>query len=281
MGEEDRYYAEQMEAEMEVSINADKAAQKNRALMKSVGWEPHRNLIATKLLSFKSPPDDASFATAIAGWQERNCMSAADGIIGNQTWKEMAPILGVAPSLAPQPPIPQVNSLMLKSGLGFCCRSAQEKRYGLPETILALTQIGMLWFLRHPQGPRIKISEISKRGGGKLPPHVSHRIGLDIDISLMRNDGKESGVYDYKTDPSYSRSLTQELVDIIHKNGVIETKCIFFNDPAVKGVKPQKGHSNHLHVRFCMPAHYKGVLPIKAAYGADSQPPYTCPPYRC
>src|SRR5262249_31622242 len=97
-------------------------------------------------------------------------------------------------------------------------------------------------------GPRIGIGDISFRRGGHMPPHLSHDKGIDADVRLMRNDGKEHGVT-YR-DATYSRDLTQKLVDTIRANGVLPINGIFFNDPAVTGVKQLKGHDNHLHVRF-------------------------------
>ena len=42
----------------------------------------------------------------------------------------------------------------------------------------------------------------------------------------------------------------QELVECIQSNGVLRVQFIFFNDSGIKGVRPQTGHHNHLHVRF-------------------------------
>ena len=103
------------------------------------------------------------------------------------------------------------------------------------------------------------MGDISRYGGGPLPPHKSHRLGVDIDIRLMRNDGREAGVT-YQ-DAAYSRALTVELIRAIQANGVLRVKVIYFNDPtvirSVPGVKEQKGHDNHLHVRFDPPSKVK------------------------
>jgi murein endopeptidase len=34
---------------------------------------------------------------------------------------------------------------------------------------------------------------------------------------------------------------------------VLRVQYIFFNDPAVTGVKPWQGHDDHMHVRFYEP----------------------------
>lgn len=144
-----------------------------------------------------------------------------------------------------------VNTPLPASGPGFRSYGAPNRQIGRPETIRAIQAIGTAWHMAHPNGPRMSIGDISFKGGGKMPPHVSHREGIDVDIRLMRNDGKEGPVT--FTDPAYSRALTQELVNWIVSNGVLRVQYIFFNDPAVSGVSTWPGHHNHLHVRFCPP----------------------------
>jgi hypothetical protein len=151
-------------------------------------------------------------------------------------------------------PYPRVNTPLPKEGPGFYItryEHRKSRRFGLPETIQALKAIGAAWQRAHPRGPRIGIGDISFRGGGKMPPHVSHKKGVDVDTRPMRNDGKEASVR-YQS-PRYSRALTQELVNLIRANGVLRVRFILFNDPAVKGVKPWSGHDNHLHIRFYPP----------------------------
>jgi hypothetical protein len=135
-----------------------------------------------------------------------------------------------------------------------------KNQFGLAETIRALQAIGAARSQAHPSGPRIGIGDISRYGGGPLPPHKSHRLGVDVDIRLMRNDGREAGVR-YQ-DATYSRELTQELIRGIQSNGVLRVKVIYFNDPAVigsiAGVQKQAGHDNHLHVRFFPPGKVSG-----------------------
>jgi peptidoglycan hydrolase-like protein with peptidoglycan-binding domain len=84
-----------------------------------------------------------------------------------------------------------------------------------------------------------------------MPPHVSHTKGIDADIRLMRNDGARQGTT-YKSS-TYSRPLTQQLVDIIRSNAVLRVEFILNNDPQITGVKPWPGHDDHLHVRFYQP----------------------------
>lgn len=146
-------------------------------------------------------------------------------------------------------PFPAVNTQLPISGTGYYSYSKfREKQFGLPDTIKAIKKIGELWFKKHPRGPVIGIGNISKNGGGPVPPHSSHQTGLDVDFRLLRTDGARIGIT--FRDPSYSLSRTQDLVNTILNNSVLSVKLILCNDNKLKGVKPWPGHDDHLHVRF-------------------------------
>jgi peptidoglycan hydrolase-like protein with peptidoglycan-binding domain len=156
------------------------------------------------------------------------------------------------PALAGGPPYADVVVPLPTPGPGYYSYHKPPKnQFGLAETIRALQAIGAAWFRAHPSGPRIGIGDISRYGGGKLPPHASHQCGVDVDILPIRNDGREARVTYH--DAVYSRELTQELVRAIRANGVLRVQYIFFNDRAVTGVSEESGHDNHLHVRFFPP----------------------------
>lgn len=194
--------------------------------------------------------------SAIRSFQQRQGLKV-DGVVGPQTEQALMtatqtrpPASGVTP--APTGPSLGINTPLPESGPGFrAYQRNQARRYGLPETIRALQAIAAAWQRAHPQGPRIGTGDISFQGGGRMPPHKSHNRGVDVDIRLLRNDGREDGT-NYRA-ATYSRALTQELVNLIRANGVLTVKLIFFNDPAVSGVSNQDGHDDHLHVRFCTP----------------------------
>lgn len=125
-----------------------------------------------------------------------------------------------------------------------------DRHYGVQLAIDALVEIGRIWDARRA-GTKIGIGDISKKGGGKITGHASHQKGVDLDMRMMKSDGNSAQmVY---TDASYSRSLTQELVDLFYGNGVLAVQLVFFNDSAVAGVQPWPNHDNHLHVRFHIP----------------------------
>lgn len=146
-------------------------------------------------------------------------------------------------------PFPEVNAQLPTSGTGYYSYALfREKQFGLPETIKALEEIGKAWFQNHRTGPVIGIGNISKNGGGPVPPHSSHQTGLDVDFRLLRTDGARIGIT--FLDPNYSLNRTQDLINTILNNSVLSVQLILCNDNKLKGVQPWPGHDDHLHVRF-------------------------------
>lgn len=187
-----------------------------------------------------------------------------------------APSGGAAsPSASGGTAVPEVNTLLDASAPGLDASKPASHRYGLPETIAALKAIGRSWQAAHPSGPRVRIRDISRCGGGKFSPHGSHRMGIDVDIGLMRSDGRTAGV-NFKLQPdAYSAPLTQRLVDTIRGNGVLRVQQIFFADPRVSNVTHDDKHYDHLHVRFCMPRHYDLAALKRAAFPQGTKGTYT------
>jgi V8-like Glu-specific endopeptidase len=146
-------------------------------------------------------------------------------------------------------PFPAVNTQLPISGMGYYSYAQfRAKQYGLADTIKAIQKIGELWFTDHRSGPLIGVGNISKQGGGPVPPHSSHQTGLDVDFRLLRTDGARIGIT-FRS-PSYSRTRTQALVNTIRSNPILQVKLILCNDDRLQGVQPWPGHDDHLHVRF-------------------------------
>jgi hypothetical protein len=206
-------------------------------------WRTHLPKVVRLLGLSTAMPEEPELRRAVARWQASQGLSA-DGVLGPVTWRRIWAALGVVP-------VPAVRVQLPPSGPGYYTyRERPLHRFGRPETIRALQAVGAAWVRTHPRGPRIGIADLSLRGGGPIAGHASHQCGVDVDIRLMRNDGRELDVT--CSDPAYSQQLTQELVNLIRKTGPVQS--IFFNDPRVRGVTWQPNHHNHLHVRFRHPS---------------------------
>ena len=121
-------------------------------------------------------------------------------------------------------------------------------QWGTASTIEKILEVGRRWEELHPGRP-FAVGDISRKGGGVLPPHKSHQKGVDVDLRPLRRDGQNLPV-DYQH-AAYSQELTAQLVDVIL--AVDPAAKIFFNDPLLMRRKKTaylSGHHNHLHVRF-------------------------------
>lgn len=79
--------------------------------------------------------------------------------------------------------------------------------------------------------PPVRVLDASAPGGGKLPPHVSHVSGHDIDIDSTK----------------LSTTEAQSLVDALLNNGA---NIVASTRPDLTRVTPWEGHQDHFHVRY-------------------------------
>jgi murein endopeptidase len=133
--------------------------------------------------------------------------------------------------------------------VGLYMTHTTERLYGTAKAIQAILQVGLAWATAHP-GHAIGIGDISKRDGGQISGHASHRKGIDLDVRPLRTDGQRRRVTIH--DAEYSRELTGKLIQAFVDNGIVPVTHVFFNDAALKKhpVQPWPNHDNHFHVRF-------------------------------
>ena len=106
---------------------------------------------------------------------------------------------------------------------------------------------------------RVAIGDIGLEHGGAIRGHTTHRLGLDVDVRLIRDDRKQC-LYasNYKV-ASYDRTATRAFIKAIRASGAGHVKLIYFNDPVLikEGlVRAYAGHDDHLHIRYCEPVHF-------------------------
>jgi murein endopeptidase len=146
-----------------------------------------------------------------------------------------------------------IDTLLPANGVGFVTNnrgSNGEFQFGQQSTIDACLAVGMEWNASHQERP-FSIGQISKKGGGPMPPHLSHRLGVDMDVRPMRTDGQNASVT--IDDAAYDRATTTALIDLWWKKAPVQ--LVLFNDPTVIGAglsRPSPGHGNHFHVRLRM-----------------------------
>jgi murein endopeptidase len=114
--------------------------------------------------------------------------------------------------------------------------------------VYGIERVARAWQTKRPTSAtkRIGLGETSLENGGPISGHVSHQKGVDVDVRLPRDDGKEAGST-YKQSV-YSRAGTQTLVKLFRAE--MNVTLVLFNDAKVSGVQPWPNHDDHLHVRI-------------------------------
>lgn len=152
--------------------------------------------------------------------------------------------------------------------------------WGTPKAIHSIEQAVAQYRKRHRGGPLVHIGDISRRGGGTLEPHLSHRAGLDVDVGyvLLGADGNRtrfSGVTRTNLDIARTWSLIRAFIDtgsveVIFMDYAIQQQLYeyaedkgvstdeldeLFQYPRGRGrshgiIRHWRSHAHHFHVRF-------------------------------
>ncbi len=152
--------------------------------------------------------------------------------------------------------------------------------YGTERTIHLLQKAIKRYNLRAKGGPKVRVGDLSKKGGGRLEPHLSHRHGTDVDVGLIMA-GKDRDAVRFRVarednlDVHRTWLLVQAFLETGHVRyifldygiqerlynhakelGVSEKKLDeYFQYPRGVGrnhgiVRHWRSHRGHIHVRF-------------------------------
>ena len=150
--------------------------------------------------------------------------------------------------------------------------------WGTAETIRAIQQAVARYKRKMPGGPKVHIGDISKKGGGPFPPHVSHQYGRDVDVGYvlkgkLANETRFRNANARNLDVARTWALVEAflatgrvkyifmdlkiqklLYEYARKKGVSEMRLDeIFQYPRRRRhgiIQHWRGHVNHFHVRF-------------------------------
>lgn len=152
--------------------------------------------------------------------------------------------------------------------------------WGTASTVRSIQSAIASYKRRVRGGPKIHVGDLSKRSGGRFPPHISHQHGRDVDIGYVLQ-GKDADVTRFRTATSRNLdvgrtwrlikafidtdnvtyifmdySIQKLLYEHAREHGVSEeTLDELFQYPRGRGrshgiIRHWRGHKNHFHVRF-------------------------------
>lgn len=155
--------------------------------------------------------------------------------------------------------------------------------WGERAVILAIQRAISAYSRRAPGGPKVHVGDVSRRGGGEFPPHLSHRSGRDVDVGYVLQgplaDETRFHVADRESlDVARSWALLRAFIDTgavriifvdrglqrrfyehAREAGATEEELAallqYPRGDAFPGgiIRHWKGHRNHFHVRFGPP----------------------------
>lgn len=177
----------------------------------------------------------------------------------------------------------------MPEGSHWRLRDRRLRSFGTQYMVEALVEAFEQYAEAYPDGPELRLGDLSHRRGGALFPHVSHRTGRDIDIGVVLYEEKRKDRYwENATETNFdaektwfviraliqtgrvqeiflSRRLQRMMVayavqDLGHEGAAAALRVINddYSSPSV--VRHWKGHRDHMHVRFrCTPGNYRCV----------------------
>ncbi len=158
-----------------------------------------------------------------------------------------------------------------------------DNAWGERATLLAIQRATTIYSRTTSDGPKIHIGDLSRRGGGHFPPHLSHRSGRDVDVGYVLLGTEADDLLFRRADTDnldvprtwallrafvatgYVRiifadtSIQRLLYDYARESGVDESTLEMLLQYPRGGnfpggiIRDWPGHKNHFHVRFGAP----------------------------
>jgi hypothetical protein len=125
---------------------------------------------------------------------------------------------------------------------------ADTDNWAILELINFVERVAREWNRRYPGYPIITSMDMSRQTGGYFggnPPHTQHQNGLEVDVRYIRNDNSSDSVS--ITSAFYSRSRTQQVVDLFLELATGAGVTILSADNQLQGVQFNAAHTNHMH----------------------------------
>jgi len=183
------------------------------------------------------------------------------------------------------------NAVELVSAPGLRVMAIAERAWGTSSTVRsireAVTDFQRVW----PGAPDVAIGDLSKRRGGAFRPHLSHQLGIDVDVGYFYRDG--AGWYTRATQQNLDAALTWTFLKSLLAQGSVE---YVFMDRSVQTllrehalehgedaawvdslfesktspaavIQHAPGHLTHFHVRFLDPTAERVGRTLEARLG--------------
>ena len=187
------------------------------------------------------------------------------------------------------------NPVQLKNSERLAVR--RHKNYGTAETITAIEMAVNAVHDVFPDTPRLPVGNISRKAGGRFPPHKSHQNGRDADIAYFLRVGHHPKHLKLANSRTIDAGRTWVFLESMVKRGELEMAFIDYRLQKVlyryatreRGWTPEqmktimaypqgrgnrtalirhlRGHADHMHVRFHAPDSIAAIDELISRYG--------------
>jgi len=162
-------------------------------------------------------------------------------------------------------------------GCGWVKAADRVNTWGTSETVASLSDCLCRYRIQHPQAPDISLGDLSRRTGGRLSRHVSHRSGRDVDLGYITNPPQTDGRFSSRAslanlDDEKQWSLLKCFIDrgnvrfiFMSWQALTSLRAYVESVPEFRsylryfprGERPllvnDPSHKNHIHIRFTCP----------------------------
>jgi hypothetical protein len=184
----------------------------------------------------------------------------------------------------------KLDLVQMTSGPGFTVLK-RDRAWGRPLVVWRLNEVFCAYHVAYPDAAPVLIQDLSKRFGGKLEPHNSHRSGRDVDIGVVHKrkrgynrlvGASPRTLHVEKTwfliysliktgDVQYvflNKRLIRPLYRFARKQGISRDELLrLFHYPRRSRwgagiIRAEPGHLAHFHVRFFKRVQAKASEPL-------------------
>lgn len=175
------------------------------------------------------------------------------------------------------------GGVLMVAETGLLRMQRPERGWGKPIMVAALRSAAEAVRDGEPRASQLVIGDLSKQGGGCLPPHRSHRGGLDADVGYYRVGGQQRSWLGLTTPEDIDSDRTWQFIDALRASGALRYAFIdyglqpslyaaalragyterslaaIFQYPRAKEADKQgvirhlNGHADHMHLRLVCP----------------------------
>ena len=175
-----------------------------------------------------------------------------------------------------------VGGIQLKDGPGYAVRHPKNS-YGTALTVSLIMDAMAAYAKKYPKAAKFAIGDLSAQHGGKLPPHLSHQSGRDVDISYINKAQKNFVGFSNMNADNLDVEKNWYVLEYFLKTKKVQyifvdynlqkyfydyAKAHGYSDAQLKNIiqypngkksyfaiiRHSNGHVNHFHVRFvCAP----------------------------